>query len=125
MTDKLTLDDPVLQQVIKENDIKLAKNGDPAYPPGSRNKLPQTQNDYPASAPELFTKTFSVELTPQQEARIIREGAMRNISPIQFLQQVVDERLSENVGKAPITSPSWASGKKVTAPTNDFGFQPD
>ena len=83
-----------------------------------------TEQTKEAVAP-AFTKTFEVELTPQMEARIIREGSMRNISPIEFLQQVVNERLKENVGRAPITGPSFANGPKVTAPTNDFGYQPD
>ena len=66
-------------------------------------------------------KKISIEITTDQELRLIREAASRQTTPKGYLQDLVNERLSESVGKPFVTAPSFAGGKKVTGPTNNFG----
>ena len=117
MTETLKANDPIVKKLIEENKIEPVEHGKPAYEVGGRNMMPETQNVYPL---ELPTKPFEVRLTAQQEARCIREAASRRISVLDYLQEILNERLTERIGKAPVTGPS-SMGPRVTAPSNYYG----
>lgn len=121
MTDlkPLTANDPVVVQAMKEAGIEPARNGGPAKPVGSSKKIikPKTNTD---SAPALKKKKLTVELTAPQEARLLREAANRQMQPREYLQQLVDEQLSEKIGRAYVTAAS-TFGPRVTGPSNSYG----
>ena len=112
MTD---LNDPVIQAEIAKLGLKPGKNGEKAVPVGSREVLPE-----PTPAPAKKKKKIQVELETACEARLIREAAVKGISAKEYLNQIVSDALTADIGKATITAPSFA-GRKVTAPTNNFG----
>lgn len=118
---ELNLNSPEVQAAIKEHGLKPGKNGDAPVKPGSRKKLPKPAE--PAAASEIKTKKFSVQLTAEQEARLIREASNKQMSALTYLQQLVEEQLSGNIGRAFVSGAGFMStdGKKVTAPTNYFG----
>ncbi len=109
MTD-LAIDDPIVVAELKKKQIATNKE--------NKTTLPEINTPEPIQAK---LKKISVELTAPQEARLIREADSRQMSAKQFLQELVNERLTTNVGAAFISGPSYAKGPKVTGPSNSFG----
>ena len=107
---KLQIDDPLVVEELRKKQIAVNKE--------NKTVLPEVNEPEPIQ-PKL--KKISVELTAPQEARLIREADSRQMSAKQFLQELVNERLTTNVGAAFISGPSYAKGPKVTGPTNNFG----
>ena len=121
----LTANDPVVIQAMQEAGIEPHKNGGPAKPVGSSKKIhmPKTNTD---SAPaSVKTKKITVQLSVEQEARLLREAANRKMDPKSYLQLICDKALSGSIGKAFVTSPGFNDkpAVKVTAPTNSYGRQ--
>ena len=114
----LGADDPIIKGIINQNKIVPLKNGEPAVEPGSRVRLPKV-------APETYkTKKVQVELTPEQQTTLIREGAQKGRDLKEHLQCLVNEFLSTRVGKTTIKSASFMAtdgGKKIVGPSRDFG----
>ena len=106
----LSIDDPIVLEELKKKSI--GANAD------NKTVLPEINQPEPIQAK---LKKISVELTAPQEARLIREADSRQMTARQFLQELVNERLTTNVGAAFITGPSYAKGPKVTGPSNNFG----
>ena len=106
----LAIDDALVLEELKKKGI--GANAD------NKTVLPTVET--PAQLqPKL--KKLSIEITVDQELRLIREAASRQTTPKQYLQDLVNERLSESVGKPYVTGPSFAGNKKVTGPSNSFG----
>ena len=112
----LTANSPEVIKELAKHGIKPGKNGQPAVEPGSKQKLPE-----PTPAPEpLKNKKMSIELDPASYARLEREASNRQQTPRQYLTEIVNTHLKEDIGRAYVTNVS-TFGKKVTAPTNAFG----
>ena len=117
------MSDPAVIKAIQQLDLKPVKNGNPAVPQGSRQKIVETTNE-PLPPVSIKKKKFSVELTTEQETRCIREAQVKGISVKEYLQSLVDEKLVSDVGRKLINGSAWMSGassKKVIAPSNSFG----
>ena len=110
MKTDLAIDDPIVVAELKKKQIGANKKNETS--------LPETNQPEPIQAK---LKKVYVELSAQQEARLIREADSRQMTARQFLQELVNERLTTNVGAAFITGPSYAKGPKVTGPSNNFG----
>lgn len=120
---KTELDDLAVKKAIEQLNLKPGKNGEPAVPVGSKQKVVETTNE-PLPPVVVKKKKFNVELTAEQETRCIRESAVLNVSVKEYLQNLVDEKLVIDVGRKLINGSTWMSGgggKKVLAPTNSFG----
>lgn len=109
------LNDPIIKAEIAKLGLKPGANNQPAVPVGSRQVLPE-----PTPAPAKKKKKIQVELETACEARLIREAAVKGMSAKEYLNQIVSEALTADIGKATITAPSFA-GRKVTAPSKNFG----
>ncbi|MGI9555982.1 MAG: hypothetical protein ACR2M9_03895 [Cyanophyceae cyanobacterium] len=105
----LAIDDPIVVAELQKKQIAVNKKNETV--------LPETNQPEPIQA---RLKKISIELTAPQEARLIREADSRQMTAKQFLQELVNERLTTNVGAAFITGPSYAKGPRVTGPTNNF-----
>ena len=118
---ELNLNSLEVKKAIEEHNLKPVKNGEPAVMVGSRKKTPKVEEPIVASVPKK--KKLSIELTAPQEARLLRESSNRNISPTDFLLEIVEERLGKAVGATYINAPrlNGQTSKKITAPTNNFG----
>tara|TARA_R110002012_G_scaffold34325_1_gene99310 strand:- start:374 stop:745 length:372 start_codon:yes stop_codon:yes gene_type:complete len=114
------LKDPAVLKAIEQLGLEPHKKGMPAKPKGSGTKVVET-NTIPV-APEK-KKKVTLELTVQQEARAIREASVLNISMKDYLQNLLDEKLQTDVGRALIGGSSFMNkgGAKVLAPSNTFG----
>ena len=110
MKTELAIDDPLVINELKKKQIAANKE--------NKTVLPETNEPEPI---QIKLKKISIELTAPQEARLIREADSRQMTAKQFLQELVNERLTTNVGAAFITGPSYARGPKVVGPTNNFG----
>jgi hypothetical protein len=106
----LQIDDPIVVAELKKKQIAVNKE--------NKTVLPEINEPEPIKAK---LKKVYVELTAPQEARLIRESDSRQMTARQFLQELVNERLTTNVGAAFISGPSFAKGPRVTAPSNNFG----
>ena len=118
---KLTANDPVVVAAMKDAGIEPHKNGGPAKPVGSSKKIIKPKTNTVAAPAKK--KKLTVELSAEQEARLIREAANRQMDAKSYLQSICDKALSGSIGKAFVTSPGF-NGKpavKVTAPTNSYG----
>jgi len=115
----LSNDHPVVKGILAQNNIKPVKNGDPAVEQGSRIRLPKTQVE------EAKPKKVQVSLTVEQQAVLIREAATKGLDLKQHLQNLVNDLLSDRVGKATIAGASFmgstTTGKKITGPSKSFG----
>ena len=111
MTD---LKDPVVAKAIAQLGIKPHKNGEPAVPQGSRQIVPE-----PVAAPAPLPKAKKIQVTldVSQEARLIREAAVKGVTAKEHLQSIVDAALKSEIGKPLISGTSWM-GSKVTGPSN-------
>ena len=118
----LSADDKIVQQIIKQNTITPVKNGDAPVEFNSRVRLPET-------TPETYKlKKVSVNLTPEMQAVLIREGATKGRKLQEHLQVLVNELLSQRVGKVTVKSASFmqsADGVKVVGPSKSFGKDKD
>ena len=110
--------DNAVAKAISQLGLQPLKNGEPAVPQGSRQKVVEPTK--PDAAPVEKVKKISLSLTTSQEARCIREAQVLNISVKQYLQKLVDDKLATGIG-APLIGGASYQGKKVTAPTNTFG----
>jgi hypothetical protein len=108
------MNDPVVAKAIQQLGIKPLKNGEPAVPQGSRQKVIEPT---PAPAPLPKAKKLQVTLDVSQEARLIREAAVKGITAKEHLQAIVDAALKSEIGKPLISGTSWM-GAKVTGPSN-------
>ena len=69
--------------------------------------------------PELKPKSYTVQLSVEQEARLIREASNRQLTAKKFLQEQVNEMLNVNIGRAFVSSATFmGSSKKIVAPSN-------
>tara|TARA_R110002012_G_scaffold151766_1_gene311732 strand:+ start:140 stop:502 length:363 start_codon:yes stop_codon:yes gene_type:complete len=116
---KTELDDIAVKKAIEQLNLKPGKNGEAAVPVGSKQKVVEST---PPIAPAK-KKKISLELSVQQEARAIREASVLNISMKDYLQNLLDEKLQTEVGRALIGGSSFMNkgGAKVLAPTNTYG----
>ena len=118
----LDANDPIVQGIINQSGIKPGKNGNAPVAPNSRVRLPKVEPEAPKA------KRVSVSLTPEQQATLIRESAIRGIELKEHLQNLVNELLSERIGKATIKGASFMSnpqGVKITGPSKSFGKDND
>ena len=115
----LSADHPVIKNIIEQNQIQPLKNGQPAVEPNSRVRLPKTKVE------EAKPKKVQLSLTTEQQAILIREGAIKGLDLKQHLQNLVNDMLSDRVGKATIAGASFmgstTTGKKITGPSKSFG----
>ena len=118
MMEQLTANSPEVIKELQRHGIKPVKNGEPAVPVDSRQKLPKTT---PAPEP-VKPKKMQVELDAACFARLEREAKNRHQTPRQYLNEIIDEHLKTNIGRSYVSAPS-NMGKRVTAPTNTFGRQ--
>ena len=112
----LTANSPEVLRELAKHGIKAGKNGEPAVPVDSKQKLPKTT---PAPEP-VKPKKIQVELDAACFARLEREAKNRHQTPRQYLNEIIDEHLKSNIGRSYVSAPS-NMGKRVTAPTNTFG----
>ena len=112
----LSADSLVVKQAVEQAGIKPGKNGGATKPVGSSKKihLPKTEEPLP---PEPKGKTYKVELTVQQEARLCREAFANSVTNSEHLQNIVDEKLTSDIG-APFISSASFMGDKVKGPSN-------
>ena len=108
------LNDPVITKAIQQLGITPGANGEPAVPQGSRQKVIEPT---PAPAPLPKAKKIQVTLDVSQEARLIREAAVKGVTAKEHLQSIVDAALKSEVGKPLISGTSWM-GAKITGPSN-------
>ena len=118
---ELNLNSPEVKAAIAEHNLTPAANGKPAVKAGSRKKTPKVEE--PAAASVIKKKKFSIELTTAQEFRLLREASVRNINAIDYLQEIIDEKLGKGVGSTFISAPrlNGQTAVKITAPTNNYG----
>lgn len=103
----LECNDPIVLQELKKHRASAFRE--------NKESLPSTASDRPISK----EKEFRIKLTVEQEARLIRESANRQISAQVFLQQVIDEAFNRQIGKAYVTSATFMGGgnERVTTPS--------
>ena len=118
----LDANDPIVKGIVKQNTIVPLQNGEAPVEFNSRVRLP-------AVTPETYkTKKVQVELTPEQQTTLIREGAQKGRELKEHLQCLVNEFLSTRVGKTTVKSASFMAtdgGKKITGPSQSFGKDVD
>ena len=118
----LSADHPIVKNIIEQNQIQPLKNGQPAVEPNSRVRLPKTNVE------EEKPKKVQISLTTEQQAVLIREGATKGLDLKQHLQNLINDMLSERVGKATIQGATFmgnTTGKKITGPSKSFGRDND
>ena len=114
----LSADHPIVKKIAEQNGIKPGANGEPAVPQGSKVRLPKVSEPL---APEPTGKEISVKITVQQEARAIRESAIRGMTVPEYLSSILSEKLQADIGAPVINGASFMAGgggKKVTVPGN-------
>ena len=109
MKTELAIDDPLVVAELQKKQIAVNKKNETVLPEANE----------PAQLQQKLKK-ISIEITTEQELRLIRESSSRQQTPKQYLQDLVNERLSESVGKPFVTAPSFAGNKKVTGPSKHF-----
>ena len=111
--------DLALNKAIEQLGLQPLKNGQQPVEQGSRQKVVE-----PTPQPPVIEKKKKVQLTltTSQEMRCAREANVLNISVKDYLQQIVDEKLGTGIG-APLIAGASFMGKKVTAPTNNYGVE--
>ena len=63
--------------------------------------------------------TFTLKLTGEQLTRIKRDAESASVDWKTFLQTKIEQEIfSAQIGTATISAPSWATGKKISGPTN-------
>ena len=112
--------DLALNKAIEQLGLQPLKNGQQPVEQGSRQKVVEPTPQPPAIVEKK--KKVSLSLTTSQEMRCAREANVLNLSVRDYLQQVIDEKLATGIG-APLISGASFHGKKVIAPSNDFGVE--
>lgn len=108
MTEVLSPNDDIVVQELKKHGASVSGKAPESLPKTAAPIEPALEK----------TKPFTVHLNAEQEARLIREGANRQLTATQYLQQVVDDALKLNIGRAYVSSATFmGASPKVVAPS--------
>lgn len=112
MNPKLDANDPVVIAALQAEGIvpKTSK------PKNTKTIQPSTPDAETEELLDVVSKPtrVSITLAPAEVMALEREARVKGVSWKEYLNQMVNEMLQQRVGKALISSPSWA--KKVSAP---------
>lgn len=107
---------PVVQAIVAKEGIKPVAKGEPAIPQGSRQITPKVA----APEKEPKPKRMQINLSVQQEARLIREAAVAGMDAKSYLQQIIDKELEAEIGKPIITGATFMGNKTVFGPSKNY-----
>ena len=104
----LNLTDPSVIEKLKETDV-LRQTPTTSDKESLESKIKSLQQG----------ATFTLKLTGEQLTRVKRDAESASVDWKTFLQTKIEQEIfSAQIGTATISAPSWATGKKISGPTN-------